>query len=293
MNKILVIVGPTASGKSDLAVRLAKRFKGEVVSADSRQVYKGLDVGTGKITRSEMRGVTHYLLSIINPKEQFTVAEFKKLALLSLQYIVLRNKLPIIVGGTGFYIDAVTKDASLPEVAPDKKLREKLDKKSAEELFEILKVKDPERAKSIDKHNKVRLVRALEIIEVLGKVPPLHELDQGKKFIFIGLRPDKKELEERIYKRLINRTPGMVREASRLHKQGLTWRRMEELGLEYRYLARLLQKKITKEEFLSQLFSEIKRYAKRQNTWFKRNKRIRWFKPNEYKSIEKYLTKRI
>lgn len=294
--KILVIVGPTASGKSDLAVRLAKKFNGEVVSADSRQVYKGLDIGTGKITKREMRGVSHHLLDVANPKKQFSVSEYKKLTSDNIRYIVSYGKLPIVVGGTGFYIDTLTGRVNFPDVGPDKKLREKLGKKSTDELFEILKIKDPKRAQSIDSRNKVRLIRALEIVESLGHVPTrqprrLTSFD----FIYIGLKPD--NLDDRIYKRLLKRLDGMIREGKKLHKQGLSYKRMYELGLEYRYISMHLKNKISKQEMVNQLYIASRHYAKRQMTWFKRNKDIRWFtlssiegfKPKEYKKIEKYL----
>ncbi|MBX4188977.1 tRNA (adenosine(37)-N6)-dimethylallyltransferase MiaA [Candidatus Parcubacteria bacterium] len=289
--KVLVIVGSTASGKSALAVRLAKKFNGEVISADSRQVYKGLNVGTGKITKKEMSGIPHHLLDVADPKKPFSVSDYKELTEKSIRYIVYKDKLPIIVGGAGFYIDAITGRATLPEVPPNKKLRRVLEKKSKEELFKILKKKDPKRAEIIDKDNKVRLVRALEIVEALGKVPEIkNNKINNRKYIFIGLRPEQKELERRIYKRLIERLPGMIREAKSLRRKGLSIKRMEALGLEYRYLARFLQNKITKEEFVTQLFAEIKKYSKRQWVWFKRNKEIEWFEPNEFKEIAKYAS---
>ncbi len=287
--KILVIVGPTASGKSDLAVKLARKFKGEIISADSRQVYKGLDAGTGKITKAEMRGIPHHMLDIANPKKQFSVAEYKKLAEEEMENILKRNKLPIVVGGTGFYADAITNRVILPEVPPNKALRKRLEKMSTEKLFALLKKKDAERAKNIDKHNKVRLVRALEIVEALGKVPRIKtKTSKDTKYIWVGLKPKQKDLEKKIYQRILQRLPKMIREAEKLRATGLSFKRMEELGLEYRYLARLLQNKITKKEFVEQLFAEIKKYSKRQMTWFKRNQNIKWFKPSEFKSLEKY-----
>ena len=159
MKKILVIVGPTASGKSDLAVKLAKKLNGEVISADSRQVYKGLDIGTGKISRKEMRGVPHHMLDVADPRKQFSVDLYKKMAEEELRYIDERGKLPIIVGGTGFYIDAVAGGVVLPDVPPNKKLRAILGKKSNAALFKMLKKRDPKRAKMIDANNKVRLIR--------------------------------------------------------------------------------------------------------------------------------------
>jgi len=291
--KVLVILGPTASGKSDLAVRLAKKFNAEVISADSRQVYKGLDIGTGKITKKEMRGVPHHLLDVADARKYFSVAEYKKLALLSLRYIETKKKLPIICGGTGFYIDTLIGKINLPEVPPNKALRRKLEKYSAEKLYKILEKKDSRRAKEIDHRNKVRIIRALEIVEALGNVPKTKNNRINNKYIFVGIKPKKQYLEKRIYKRILKRLDGMIREAKRLRRADLSIKKMEALGLEYRYLARLLQKKISKKEFVEQLYSAIKDYSRRQMTWFRRNQKIKWFEPNEYKKIEKYLKTKL
>ncbi len=286
--KIIIIVGPTASGKSGLAVRLAKKFNGEIISADSRQVYKGLNIGTGKITKQEMNGIPHHLLDVANPRKQFSVAQYKLLADKFVQYIVQKSKLPIVVGGTGFYIDALTGTAVFPDVPPNKLLRSKLNKFSKEKLFLILEKKDPRRASTIDRDNKVRLIRALEIIETLGKVPTRQPARSTSfDFVFIGLKPG--NLDARIYKRLLKRLEPMIREGKKLHKQGLTYRRMHELGLEYRYIGMYLQNKISKQEMVEKLRIAIRHYAKRQMTWFKRNKKIRWFEPSQAKEIEKYV----
>ncbi len=287
MKKVLVILGPTASGKSDLAVRLAKKFKGEVISADSRQVYKGLDIGTGKITRKEMGGIPHHLLDVADPRKPFSVSQYKKLAEEERYFIESRHRLPIVVGGTGFYIDTFSGAVSLPDVPPNKNLREKLAKKTNNALFKLLEKKDPKRAKSIDSNNKVRLIRALEIIEALGKVPKLKPANTNN-FVFIGLKPEK--LDERIKNRLVKRLPDIITESKKLLKEKkLTYKRMHELGLEYRYAGLYLQDKITKDELVEKLYLAIRKYAKRQMTWFKRNKKIKWFKPEEYKEIEKYV----
>jgi tRNA dimethylallyltransferase len=288
--KVLVILGPTASGKSDLAVKLAKKFKGEIISADSRQVYRGLDVGSGKITKKEMGGVPHHLLDVADPRKQFSVSKYKELADIERKYIEERGRLPIVVGGTGFYIDALAGTSGFADVPPNKKLREKLHKKTNQALFKILQKKDPKRARTVDPNNKVRLVRALEIIEAIGKVPAL-KLKPDNGFIYIGLLPD--DLDDRIKKRLKKRMPGMIAEAKKLRQEGLTYKRMFELGLEYRYLALLLQNKITKEEMVEKLYFAIRQFAKRQMAWFKRNKKIKWFKPEEYKEIEKYAAKTL
>lgn len=292
--KIIVIVGPTATGKSALAVRLARKFDAEIISADSRQVYKGLNIGTGKITKKEMAGVTHYMLDVTDPKKQFTVAEFQGQARKNLQEIFSRNKIPIICGGTGFYISAFVDNLVFPEVPPNKKLRAKFEKKSAEELFKILKKLDRRRADEIDPLNKRRLVRAIEVAKALGKVP---RLDIGcstsltsdvQRVLWIGLTAKPEELRNKINIRLLARIKkGMINEARKLRKRGLSWKRMKELGLEYRYLARFLQKKISKSEMINKLETEIWHYARRQITWFRRDKRIKWFSPNEINKIEK------
>lgn len=295
--KILVIVGPTASGKSSLAVKLARKFSAqggpasgwngaEIISADSRQVYKGLNLGTGKITKRETRGIPHYMLDVISPKKIYTVADYVKKARQFLTMIYHNHKLPIIVGGSGFYIDALVYNQKFPEVKPNIKLRKKLQKMNVEELFKILKRMDPERAKRIDKHNKVRIIRALEIVESIGKVPTIEHrtwnIEHDKEYLFIGIKPDNKTLRKNIHRRLFARIrEGMIEEVKKLHKQGLSWKRMEELGLEYRYIARFLQNKISKVEMLKQLESASWQYSRRQMTWFKRNKNIHWFEPDK------------
>ena len=284
MKKVLVILGSTASGKSALAVKLAKKFNGEIISADSRQVYKGLDIGTGKITKKEMRGIPHHLIDVIDPKKQFSVAEYKKLAEAKVRYIVQKDKLPIVVGGTGFYIDALTGRANFPDVAPNKLLRSKLSKLSKEKLFKMLQKKDQSRARTIDPQNKVRLIRALEIIEALGLVPPLTpSVNKRFQFIFIGLKPV--DLDKRILKRLMKRIPGIIRETKKLSRK-----RAFELGLEYRFASLYLQKKLSKKEFVDKLYTAIRHYAKRQMTWFRRNKKIHWVNTKTATTLVKKFT---
>ena len=296
MKNILVILGPTATGKSKLAVRIANKYEGEVISADSRQVYTGLDIGTGKITKSEMRGIPHHMLDVVSPKKVFSVADWKKQAEKIIAQIISRGKLPIICGGTGFYIQSIVDNIVLPEVPPNFKLRKKLQNKTATELFKILQKLDPERAKTIEPKNPVRLIRAIEIAKTLGKVPPMSrtvlDIKNDFEFLQIGLKLPDHELKRKIRIRLFARIrEGMVEEAKKLHRHGLSWKRMRELGLEYRYLSYLIQKKITKEEFVQKLQTEIWRYAKRQMTWFKRDKRIKWFSPKETAKIDKEVAK--
>ena len=278
-NKIIVILGPTSSGKTGLSIKLAKKFNGEVVSADSRQVYKGMDIGTGKVTKKEMAGIPHYLLDVANPKTRFSVAQYQSLALKAIKDIQKKNKIPFLVGGTGFYIQSVADGIIIPEVKPDWKLRKRLEKMTNEQLFAKLKILDPRRAESIDRNNPRRLIRALEI--VLRSKRPVMPLLKNTRFevLFLGIKRDQRELKTLIGKRLLKRlNEGMMDEVKQLHKSGVSWTRLEELGLEYRYVAQYLQSKLKYDEMVIKLQKEIEHYAKRQMTWFKRDKKIKWVK---------------
>ena len=286
--KVLIILGPTSSGKSDLAVHIAKKFNGEVVSADSRQVYKGLDIGTGKITKAEMKNVPHHLLDVASPRRVYTVAQYKKTADKKIAEILKKGKLPIIAGGTGFYIDAVADGKILPEVKPNKELRKKLEQKTTAELFKEIKKLDKVRAKEIGKKNKVRLIRAIEIARALGKVPKVKKESPKYEFIKIGLDVPQEILDQRIHSRLLKRLKkGMLAEAKRLHDKGLSWRRMQELGLEYRHMALYLTGKTSKSEMIEKLYTEIRKYSKRQKTWWKKDKEIKWFTQSKVERMTK------
>lgn len=278
MQKVFVVVGPTASGKSALAIALAKKYRGEVISADSRQVYKGMDIGSGKVTKKEMQGIPHHMLSIADPKKQYSVARYQREATHVLLDILARGKTPIICGGSGLYVDALVHGTVLPNVAPNKTLRKKLEKMSTEKLFALLQKKDPARAETIDPKNPRRLIRALEIIEALGKVPKIKAQTLPHiRFEWIGIDLPDKKLKQKIHVRLIQRMKkGMVTEVKKLHAQGVSWERLERFGLEYKWLARYMQEKIEKKEMLEKLEMDIWHYAKRQRTWFKRNKGIKW-----------------
>ena len=290
--KILIIVGPTSSGKSALAVSLARKFGGEVISADSRQVYRGLDIGTGKITKLEMKGVPHHLLDEMSSHRIFTAHDFAEKARAAVSDITARGKLPILAGGTGLYLDVLTGRVTLPNVPVNKKLRARLSKKTPAQLFSLLKKRDPERAKTIDPHNPRRLIRALEVTATLGTVPKPAAYRSLYNALWIGLDVDLSKLEKKIASRLSTRLKrGMLAEARKLHKEGLSFKRMEALGLEYRALARLLQKKTTRDELEKELFYDIRRFAKRQMTYWKRNKEIQWFKPKEKRRIEARVKK--
>lgn len=279
--KLIVIVGPTASGKSEMAVKIAKKFNGEVISADSRQVYKGMDIGTGKITKKEMKNIPHYLLNIASPKKKFTVAQYKKLALKSINKIYKNGKVPILCGGTGFYIQAVVDGIILPEVPPDWKLRKKLEKKSSKELYQILKKIDPKRAKTIEKKNKRRLIRAIEIVIKTKKPVPLFKKNPFPyPVLIIGIKKEKKELNKLIEKRFLKWLKiGLIGEVKKLKKTiGLSWKKIEEFGIHYRIIAQYLQNEIDYNEMVEKSIKEIQNYAKRQTTWFKKDKRIHWVK---------------
>jgi tRNA dimethylallyltransferase len=247
-----------------------------VISADSRQVYRGMDIGSGKITKKEMKGIPHHLLDVANPKTTFSVAQFQKLAEKKITEILKRGKLPIICGGTGFYIDTLVEGKIYPAVKENKKLRTKLEQKSTSQLFTILKKLDSDRAGNIDIHNKVRLIRAIEIATSLGRVPKL-ESRIPYDSTYIGLDLADLALKERIRARLLRRLRGgMVAEVRRLQRQGVSYRRLESFGLEYKNCALFLQKKISKEEMIQNILTESLQYAKRQRTWFRRNKAIGW-----------------
>ena len=278
MPKILIILGPTASGKSALAVELATRFDGEIISADSRQVYRGLDIATGKITKEEMCGIPHHLLDIADPAGTFTASEYEVLAKAAIDDVLARGKLPIICGGTGFYIDTAMSRISIPDVAPDRALRKMLAEKSTMELHDMLRELDPIRADTIEAQNPVRLIRAIEIAKALGSVPPIEPKDPLYDALWIGLSWPREELQKRIHQRVADRlAAGMIEEAKHLHEAGLSFGRMDELGLEYGFLASYLRDELTEEELAVAIEQGNMQYAKRQMTYWKRNSAIEWF----------------
>lgn len=288
MQKIYVILGQTATGKSNLAVQIAKKLNGEIISADSRQIYKGLNIGTGKITKKEMQNIPHYLIDVANPKKKFTVTEYQKLTISAMANILARGKIPIICGGTGFYIDAITKGIIFPEVPPNPKLRKKLVLLSAIALFSTLKKLDPARAKNIkeknEQNNKVRLIRAIEIAKVLGKVPPITQDSPVYKFIKIGLYLPadklKKKIEQRVRKMFDKKNRGgLLNEIKKLKKNGISNKRLQEFGFEYN--------KPTYEKVVN----ETLKYAKRQMAWFKRDKEIKWIDASKMINLKNIITK--
>jgi tRNA dimethylallyltransferase len=291
---LLVVLGPTSSGKSDLAVFLAQQYNGEVISADSRQVYKGMDIGTGKITKEEMQGVPHHLLSYVDPQEPYSLSRWHKDATECIEDITRRGKLPIICGGTGFYIESIVDGVVPPEVPPDSTLREELEQYSTEELYSRLQELDIDRAHDIDQHNRVRLIRAIEIATHIGNVPKRTPTENKYEIYQIGLSLPKEELMNRVQQRLIKRIDqGMIEEVQRLHDSGVSWERLISFGLEYKYCALHLMGTLTREELVQELLIKTWQYAKRQITWFKRDTRIHWYTPEQrdvvQKEVEKFL----
>ena len=274
--KILALVGPTASGKTALAIELAQKHNGEVISVDSRQVYKTLDIGTEKVTEEEMQGITHHMIDIVEPEDTLSVQEFQTLAREKIEDILSRNKLPILAGGSGQYMDAVIYENNFPTVPPNQKLREELEKVPAPALFKILQMQDPVRAETIDPNNKRRLIRALEIIETLGEVPKQEQGNLLYDTLYLGIKISREEIREKITLRL-NQTmqKGLIEEVKELRKR-VDDKKLDEFGLEYRVIREYLDGILPKELLVEKLTSELMGYAKRQMTWFKRNKDIVW-----------------
>ena len=343
--KLVVILGPTASGKSELAVRLAKKYNGEIISADSRQVYKYLNVGTNKVPgkwrrhfviasaakqsrrlprhpavsgtpRNDMyfvyKNIPHHCIDFVHPRKIYTVAEYKICAQKAITKIQNRGNIPILVGGTGFYIQAVVDGLMLPNVPPNKKLRAILEKKSTEQLFDMLKKLDPERAKHIDAKNPRRLIRAVEICEATRTRIPQLQAKKEFQTLFIGIKKNYTELKKTIEKRSKKQIPGVLQEITLLKKMHIPVKRIHELGFEYRlgleYLHTSVMPDLTRLVFASakrvrhpvehqrnelaiMLAKENWRYVKRQMTWFKRDKRITWISTlrNADTLVERFL----
>lgn len=284
----IVVLGPTASGKTKLACQLAAALHGEIISLDSRQVYKGLDNGTGKDLHAyEINGekINYHLIDCCEPEKQFYlhdfIAELKK----TFTTLIEKKKLPILCGGTGLYLDALRKDFSFTQIAEDADLRKELEPLSKEELVRYLNKLPKEHISHVDRHSKKRLVRGIEVATYLSSHTVVKEnpLELYHPY-YIGLNPDKKDLETRITNRLLQRMQqGLIEEAQALYQKGLSYERMEELGLEYNFLSAFLQNKISKEELFSLLATAIHQYAKRQRTWFRKMEKegveIDWLDP--------------
>lgn len=271
--KLIVIAGTNASGKSGLGVELAARYGGEIVSADSRQVYRGLDLGSGKITQEEMRGVPHHLIDVCQPGEFFSMADFQRLAYAAIDDILSRGRLPFLVGGTGLYVDAVAEGYELSDRAPDLALRAHLETFDTPALYEMLQEKLPDTG--IDPRNRNRVMRALERLAAddyhPGKRAPRYDT------LKLGVTWDRETLKARIDERLQRRLDqGMVQEVQGLMDQGVSTEFLMKLGLEYRYLTRYLLGEINYPQMVEELGNAIKKFAKRQMTWFRKEENLHW-----------------
>ena len=277
-NKLIVILGPTASGKSDLAIKLAKKFNGEIVSADSRQIYQEMDIGTNKLTQKQMSGIKHYLIDLIKPDQEFTLTQYKRLAIKAIKDIQKRGQLPFLVGGTGLYIQTVVDNLQIPRAKPDKKLRNKLEKLSNQELLQQLKKIDPLTAATIDLNNKRRLIRALEVC-LKTKKPFSQQRKKGQPLFDvcqIGLKLNKKTLERRINQRVEQMFKmGLIKETKKLAKK-YSLDRPAMSGIGYQEINQYLQGKINLRQAKALIKQHTRQYARRQMTWFKKDQRINW-----------------
>ena len=275
--KILVILGPTASGKTSLAVKLASKLNGEIISADSRQVYRGMNVGTGKDLKEYIikgKKIAHHLIDVVNPNEEFNLATYQKLVNQAILEILSRGHLPIIVGGTGLYLQAIVDGYKLSERKPDLKRRDELEAMTVSELYNLLEKNKPDFADKLnnsDKNNPRRLIRYLEIME-LGEIEEAPKKVVPYDFLILGLRQDDDEMRVRIVKRIKDRLDyeDMIGEVERLIDAGLSLVRLNSFGLEYRFISWYLQDKMDYNEMIEKLGIASYRFAKRQKTWFKR-----------------------
>lgn len=309
--KIIVILGATATGKTSLGVYLAHKYNGEIISADSRQVYKGMDIGTGKDLadykfqykskgKLKTENIPYHLMDVVSPQTEFNLAKYCKLAEEAIRDILGRDKLPIIVGGSGLYLQALVDGYDLSKVKAQPKLREKLEKLSAREIFLLIRKQDKKFADNLnnsERNNKRHLIRYYENIvnKNLGKLNLFQNKD--REFLVLGLRREKEDIDKRIYKRLIERIEkeGMIEEIKNLHSKGVTWKRLEDFGLEYRFVSFYLKGKMGLEEMQEKLFIAIRQFAKRQITWFRRwegqGRKIYWIsnKTEANKLIKNFL----
>lgn len=278
---VVAIVGTNASGKSELALHLAKKFSGEIVSADSRQVYRGLQLGTGKVSTEERSAIPHHLLDVVNVGEEFSLALYQRLAYEAIEEIMVRGALPIIVGGTGLYTQAVIDGYQLVDVPPNLRLRAELSGKATEELADMVRAISPETASRIELHNKRRIIRALEIC--YGGVAYSSTRRRQARFrsLQLGLTWPWHTLCDRIDRRLRRRIEmGMIDEVQELLGAGTPARVLDELGLEYRYVLRYLTGEYKSEaELCEKLGMAIRKFARRQMSWFRRDPRIVWLNP--------------
>jgi tRNA dimethylallyltransferase len=290
---LIVVLGPTASGKSTLGIELARRFHGEIVSADSRQVYRGLDIGTAKVTLQELALARHHLLDVADPCEVYTVARFQQEAIAAINDILARGSLPLLVGGSPHYMQAVVDHLQMPRIEPQPELRAQLEARPLAELLAQLAELDPQSAASIDRNNPRRVIRALEVCLVSGQ--PFSQqrgvADPLYRSLLLGIFWPREVLYARIDTRVDERIQqGMVQETRDLLAQGVNHERLDSLGLEYRYTSRLLRGEFASEtEMAQRLKYAIHDFTRRQLTWFRKDKRIVWLEGMDVERAEKII----
>ena len=283
--KVIVICGPTASGKTSLSIEVAKKIDGEIISCDSMQIYKDMNIGTAKPTVEEMQGIPHYMLDFVLPSERYSVADFKEAATDRIEDILKREKVPIIVGGTGLYVDALTKNITYPEIEIDleyrKQLEELIKENGLESLYEEAKKIDEKAMQTISKNDKKRIMRVLEIYHQTGKTKTQLESESRLtpppyEYIVFAINMQREKLYERINKRVdIMIDQGLIEEVEALTKKYEEFPTAMQ-GLGYKEVVSYLKKEITKEEMIEKLKMETRRYAKRQLTWFRKDENIKW-----------------
>jgi tRNA dimethylallyltransferase len=286
--KAIAIIGPTSAGKTKLAIALAAKYSGEIISADSRQVYRGLDIGSGKdLADYDNNGqpIPYHLIDVANPGDNFDLATYQKLARQALEKIWQASKLPVIAGGSGLYLQALIDNYQLSTIKPDSALRQELENLSTTKLFQKLQQLKPvlaERLNNSDKNNPRRLIRYLEIAQQAPNYQASNQLDKRHDTLILGIDYPLEILEKRIRVRLIQRLEqeDMINEVYNLHEADVDWQWLEGLGLEYRYISRYLKEQLDYDEMVEQLAIAIRQFAKRQKTWFKRwekqGKEIHW-----------------
>ena len=283
--KVIVICGPTASGKTALSIELAKKIDGEIVSCDSMQIYKEMDIGTAKPTIEEMQGIKHYMIGIISPNERYSVADYKKDAKRAIKEILEKGKVPIVVGGTGLYIDSLIYEIEYQDIEFDKEYREHLEKevkeKGLEELYNVAKEIDPEAIEKISKNDKKRILRILEIYHATGENKTEQERKSRQKEVeydykVYALNMDREKLYDRINKRVDKMIEdGLIQEVEKIYKKYNDFPTAMQ-GLGYKEVVEYLEGKLLKEEMIEKIKQETRRYAKRQLTWFRKNKETIW-----------------
>ena len=283
--KVIVICGPTASGKTVLSIEVAKKINGEIISCDSMQIYKDMNIGTAKPTKEEMGEIKHYLIDYVLPTERYSVAEYKKDAKKAIKEVIEKGKTPIIVGGTGLYVDSLIYEIEYPEIKFDEEYRKKLEKEVEEEglekLYEKAKKIDPIAIQKISKTDKKRIQRVLEIYHATGKTKTEQEIISRQKepeyaYKVYGLLWDRQKLYDRINLRVdIMIEQGLIEEVKTILKKYSEFPTAMQ-GLGYKEVVQYLNKEITKEEMIEKIKQETRRYAKRQMTWFRKNKQTIW-----------------